>query len=193
MDPYLALLELRCTPVDSLESPAKLLMSRNLRSALPATDKHLKPKVVKPSKALRQRSICQERQKKYYDRSARSLKSLSSGQKAHLQMPAGQWQPVVNERRPEDHSYIVETKDGGVYTRNRKYLMHHPSKLQNDGPDEVKSNQPNGDSVPQSPPKRHPMFTKSHPYVTRSGRVVKKSQHDLALIAIEITTKLLEQ
>ena len=52
--------------------------------------------------------------------------------------------------------------------------MHHSSKLQNDGPDEVKSNQPNGDSAPQSPPKQHPMFTKSHPYVTRSGRVVKE-------------------
>ena len=174
MDPYLALLELRCTLADSLESPAKLLMSRNLRSVLPATDSHLKPKVVKPSKVVGQRSICQQRQKKYYDRSARPLKSLSSGQKAHLQMPTGQWQPVVNERRPEDRSYIVETKDGGMYRRNRKCLMHNPSKLQNDGPDKVKSNQPNEDSVPQSPPKRHPMFTKSHPYVTRCGRVVNE-------------------
>ena len=61
MDLYLALLEPRCTPVDSLESPAKLLMSQNLRSVVPATDTHLKPKVVKPSKAVRQGSICQDR------------------------------------------------------------------------------------------------------------------------------------
>ena len=63
-DPYLALLELRCTPVNSLESPAKLLMSRNLRLVLPATDTHWKPKVLKPSKVINQRSMCQERQKK---------------------------------------------------------------------------------------------------------------------------------
>ena len=156
MDPYLALLELRCTPVDSLESPAKVLMSRNLRSVLPATDSHLKPKVVKPSKVVGQRSICQQRQKKYYDRTARPLKQLSSGQKAHLQIPTGQWQPViVKQKRPEDRSYIVETKDGGLYRRNRKQIIH-------------------GHLLPQSPPKQHPVDTKSHPYVTRSGRVVKE-------------------
>ena len=173
MDPYLALLELRCLLVDCLESPAKLLMSRNLRSVLPATNSHLKPKVVKPYKVVGQRSICQQRQKKYYDRTARPLKQLSSGQKAHLQMPTGQWQPV-KQKRPEDRSYIVETKDGGLYRRNIKQIIHHPSQLQKDGTDEVKTSQPNGDLVSQSPPKQHPVDTKSHPYVTRSGRVVKE-------------------
>lgn len=38
-DPYLSLLEYRKAPVDNLKSPAQLLMSRRLRSILPATPK----------------------------------------------------------------------------------------------------------------------------------------------------------
>ena len=41
-DPYLAMLNVRNTPVDGLASPAQLLMNRRLRSNLPVTHKQLK-------------------------------------------------------------------------------------------------------------------------------------------------------
>ena len=46
--PYLSLLELRSTPVDGLASPAQLSMSRRLRSAIPCSEKHLRPVVINP-------------------------------------------------------------------------------------------------------------------------------------------------
>ena len=45
-DPYLSMLQYRNTPIDNLGSPAQLLMNRRLRSKLPVTQKHLKPKVI---------------------------------------------------------------------------------------------------------------------------------------------------
>ena len=48
-DPYLSLLELRNTPVDGLAIPAKLSMSRRLRSLIPCTEKHLRPVVINPA------------------------------------------------------------------------------------------------------------------------------------------------
>ena len=45
-DPYLAILENRNTPVDGFTSPAQLLMSRNLRSTIPALPTHFKPDIV---------------------------------------------------------------------------------------------------------------------------------------------------
>ncbi|KAI4880495.1 hypothetical protein NFI96_000640, partial [Prochilodus magdalenae] len=46
IDHYLGLLEHRNTPVDNLNSPAQLLMSRRLRSILPTTAKQLQPQVA---------------------------------------------------------------------------------------------------------------------------------------------------
>ncbi|XP_044174393.1 uncharacterized protein K02A2.6-like [Acropora millepora] len=50
-DSYLSLLEYSNNPVDSLATPAKLLMSRHLRSILPTTSNHLRPSVVHPDLA----------------------------------------------------------------------------------------------------------------------------------------------
>ena len=45
-DPYLSLLEYRNTIIDSIATPAQLLMSRRLRSVLPITPKQLTPKTI---------------------------------------------------------------------------------------------------------------------------------------------------
>ena len=45
-DPYLAILESRNTSVDALASPAKLLMSRNLRFTIQSLPQDFKPKVI---------------------------------------------------------------------------------------------------------------------------------------------------
>ena len=44
-DPYISILEYRNSPLSCGKSPAQLLMSRELRSILPLTSGHLKPKV----------------------------------------------------------------------------------------------------------------------------------------------------
>ena len=66
-EPYLAFLEYRNTPVDNLASPAQLLMSRELKSMLPAHPKLHKPKLV-PSAQFKEaryyqigRASCRER------------------------------------------------------------------------------------------------------------------------------------
>ena len=47
LDPLLAFLQYRNTPINNIGSPAALLMSRKLRSVLPPTRQSLKPKVKK--------------------------------------------------------------------------------------------------------------------------------------------------
>ena len=42
----MGLLESRSTPVDGFESPAKFLMSRKLRSTIPALPEHFKPEGI---------------------------------------------------------------------------------------------------------------------------------------------------
>ena len=61
-DPYLSLLEYRNTPVDNLKSPAQLLMSRRLRSILPATAKHLQPQIASQQAVHERREVCQHKQ-----------------------------------------------------------------------------------------------------------------------------------
>ena len=78
-DPYLSLLELRNTPVDRLASPAQLSMLRRLRSAIPCTEKHLRPVVINPEQTEEAFERKQKIEKLYYDRSARPLPQLHEG------------------------------------------------------------------------------------------------------------------
>ena len=73
-DPYVALLQYRNTPVAGCEySPAQMLFSRSLRTKLPVAAEHLIPEVVAPRDQLCERQF---QQKKYYDRSTRTLPPL---------------------------------------------------------------------------------------------------------------------
>lgn len=80
-DPYISLLEYRNTPTD-VESPAKLLMSRQLRSILPITKNQLKPKVVPDDITRQKRKITQNRQKTYFDIGSRKLSRFVSRTKS---------------------------------------------------------------------------------------------------------------
>lgn len=74
-DPYLAFLEYRNTPVDNFKTPSQLLMSRRLRSILPCTHQQLKPKVASCQSTHAKRVLCQNNQKRYYNRSSKPLNS----------------------------------------------------------------------------------------------------------------------
>ncbi|XP_062576257.1 uncharacterized protein K02A2.6-like [Saccostrea cucullata] len=78
-DPYLAILEYRNTATD-IESPAKLLMSRGLRSILPVTKRQLRPKTVKPRDVVKDRKEAERRQQYYFNRSAPDQPKISMGQ-----------------------------------------------------------------------------------------------------------------
>ena len=122
-DPYIALLEYRNTPVCGLPfSPAQMLMSRRLRSKLPATANHLQPAVVHAKPMLQEQ---QRKQKKYYDRGARHLKPLKPGDSVHIRH-GKLWKPaVIVKRHLHPRSYIVSC-DGAQYRRNRRHILHTP-------------------------------------------------------------------
>lgn len=78
-DPYLALLDYRNTPTQSLESsPVQRLMSRRTKSLLPPTKALLRPRVVK--NVVEKIKTRQLSSKKYYDRRTRYLAELRRGE-----------------------------------------------------------------------------------------------------------------
>ncbi|XP_036345473.1 uncharacterized protein K02A2.6-like [Rhagoletis pomonella] len=78
-DVWLAVLNYRNTPNAIGSSPAQRLMSRRLRSAIPAHPKKLLPEAQKNvhDRIMRKRQIA----KSYYDRNAKTLPHLEGGKK----------------------------------------------------------------------------------------------------------------
>ena len=118
-DVYLALLEYRNTPIDRLGSPSQLLMSRELRSILPVRTKQLHPRVIKQKTIKSQLTRKQDRQKKFYDASSKSLQPLRINQKVRMQQMDGTWIPAKVHQYNGNRSYTVKTKEGNEYRRNR--------------------------------------------------------------------------
>ena len=113
-DPYIALLELRNTPVSGLkESHAQLLLSHMLKSKLPATASLLKPQVV--HNAYHKLKECRDKQKLYYDRNAKPLPEIQSHETVRIQMGKS-WEPAtVTAQHTTPRLYIVSTPDNSKY------------------------------------------------------------------------------
>lgn len=126
-DPYLSLLNLRSTPLEDIRaSPAQLLMGRRVRTRLPTTPQMLKPCMISDTvhQPLETR---QQKQKGYFDHGARELQKLLKqkqiGDSVRI-WKNGSWNPAqVTELSDQPRSYVVQTPDGQVYRRNRKFLM----------------------------------------------------------------------
>ena len=83
-DIYLALLELRYTPVnEQLGSPAQRLMGRCTKTLLPTSSRSLIPQTIKPE-IVRNQLKRQDKQKQYYDQHAKQLPELKKGDKVRL-------------------------------------------------------------------------------------------------------------
>ncbi|KAK7885968.1 hypothetical protein WMY93_025589 [Mugilogobius chulae] len=122
-DPYIGLLEYRNTPVDNLKSPAQLLMSRRLRSILPATASQLQPKVTPQRIVKQRREACQHRQQLYYNRSAKTLPLLPAGAPIRFRQEDGSWRPAtVTQPAHTERSYHIQTEEGQTFRRNRRHL-----------------------------------------------------------------------
>lgn len=169
-DPYLALLEYRNTPVDNFKTPSQLLMSRRLRSILPCTHQQLKPKVASCQSTHAKRVLCQNNQKRYYNRSSKPLSTLHVGQRIRFQ-ENGCWKPAVVVKAADTaRSYHIQTPDGAEYRRNRRHLMNtketSPDQASNISSDQCTPEKT--DCIPQTP-----VTSEAVTYYTRSGRQVK--------------------
>ena len=123
-NPLIAILEYRTSPVDNLASPAQLLMGRQLRSNLPATHNYLTPETIHPDVVKQVREKKQSEQQFYYNRTAHPLPELTENQNIHVQLNRGEnWvKAKVVEKHSTPRSYLIQTENGQVYRRNRKWL-----------------------------------------------------------------------
>ena len=119
-DPYLALLELRNTPLDGLESPVQLLYGRRTRTVLPIKPSLLKPEKVETNVPLVLNEKQQE-QKRYYDRNTKPLKP---GDQVRIRFDKKRWEPgFVENKCPEPRSSNIKTDLGSILRRNREHIL----------------------------------------------------------------------
>ena len=120
-DVSLALLELRNTPIAGMaESPAQLLMGRNLRSSLPMMPAQLSTPY---SQTCRQKlESRQVKQKLQYDKSAKLLPPLQANDVVRYLNGSSWAQATVIKQHSTPRSYIIKTANGTLLRRNRKHL-----------------------------------------------------------------------
>uniref|UniRef100_A0A3Q3E0D1 Integrase catalytic domain-containing protein n=1 Tax=Labrus bergylta TaxID=56723 RepID=A0A3Q3E0D1_9LABR len=150
-DQYLALLDYRTTPLESVGlSPAQLLMGRRPRNKLPSAQQLLMPRAYDPRKVKHQLDRCKASQKFYYDnsRASKHRLPLTPGEEVRMQPYPGNpnWSPEE-----------AEVLHCGLW---RKREMFPPTA--------------DNMMVPllEKPPDSGQMLT----YTTKSGRVVKPPQ-----------------
>ena len=125
-DPYMALLEIRNTPQQGMESsPAQRLHSRRTRTLLPTTAKLLAPR-GESYLEFDKRKIQEQKnaQAKQFNKTAKDLPCLEEGDIVRMQpfrLGKKEWDKATVVRRLDQRSYEVETPSG-VYRRNRVHL-----------------------------------------------------------------------
>ena len=125
-DPYLAILDYRNTPTQGIgSSPAQRLMSRRTKTLLPTTNQLLQPQARKQAEERAKLIERQQKQKWYYDRTAKDLKPLEKGDAVRMKpLRPGEkkWRKALVIEKRDQRSYTVATPDGGTYCRNRVHL-----------------------------------------------------------------------
>lgn len=116
-----ALLACRNTPRDNMGSPNQRMLSRSVRTSLPATNNQLKPKVIEnvPEKLKEAR----EKQKDYHDKISRAKPKPKIGEEVLVQHPKTRlWaKAVVTDHDSHPRSVIVKTAEG-TYRRNTSFI-----------------------------------------------------------------------
>lgn len=188
-DPFLALLELRNTPINgTLKSPNEILRGRKVRGIMPVQND--KP-VINDYKKIK--SLLENRQniqKCYYDKTAHYKKPVKIDDKVFVKTRANYplEQGTIIERCDRPRSYKIEFKNGRTLERNRRHLflggqddtnqiINQTSETNNNDGDlnnwkRLAENQSNDNPEQGGSTTSNDQRTNSD-MVTRSGRVVK--------------------
>ena len=122
-DPQLALLCYRSTPIDNhIPSPAELLYGRKIRTNLPAKNYSKNSDYdISDRFHMKQNQAAEQ----YNQHAGKELPELIPGMKVMLQKDdKSSWIPVtVQAKCPEPRSYLVQTPNGSVIRRNRRFLQ----------------------------------------------------------------------
>ena len=180
-DPELAMLCARTTPIDAhLPSPAELMFNRKIVGNLPIRIKNGEFSKYNSDHVKEQLQHRQNQQKEYHDKqNVKDLSPLVPGQHIRYQEHnSGKWVPAkVIEKCPQPRSYVIETPEGSTLRRNRNHLREVP--VNNPIPSSVQNIPSDNSEVLMG--QVEPSVTESThsyplPYVTRSGRKIKKPQ-----------------
>jgi hypothetical protein len=127
-DIYLALLDLRNTPAGGgIGSPVQRLMGRRTNTLIPTTKSLLQPQIIDPQQVYQNKQQSKRKQKEYYDWHTKDLPTLKVGEKVMIK-DNEKWKPAtILQIHPNPRSYIVETKEGNTYRRNRRHIIRNTS------------------------------------------------------------------
>ncbi|XP_045167174.2 uncharacterized protein K02A2.6-like [Mercenaria mercenaria] len=182
-DPYISLMEYRNTPLECGYTPAQLLMGRRTKSVVPVTEKLLEPKTVPPSLVVQKMLQAKEVQKRNFDKNSKPLCPLNVDDYVRIQM-GKTWEPGKITKKHDARSYSVVTEDGAIYRRNRQHLLKTNENFPHIDPMQLNiladpGNNYNGPQENYSASTGNDLTlsqTSQGPYITRSGRVVKKNE-----------------
>ena len=183
-DQYLALLNIRNVPTQGVDSsPAQRLFGRRTRTLLPTTQSLLKPRNPVNPESIHLRSN-QERQAKYYNRTARDLPILKPGDTVRMKPFAlGQksWDKAHVTKRLDERSYEVQSA-GTTFRRNRQHLVktRQPTQFEQSVRDQATPNETHDQqtssntrtSVAQTRPERTRLRPSPHRPLARQKNVI---------------------
>ena len=155
-------------------------MSRRLRASLPMMGKMLEPEV--PENTRVKLDHRQQKQKRNYDKAAKSLPELKPGDVVRYQR-GRLWKPaVVIGKHSTPCSYNIETGNGNTLRRNRRQLRKTsevPPSLTPDLDDFICEDDHSPETadgpspIDQPPVAPQPQMSRPTETRTRSGRVVR--------------------
>lgn len=127
---WMALLNYRNTPNKIGSSPNQRMFSRRTRALIPVKENKLDPRVEENvPEAIKNR---RENTARWYNQNTTKHPEMEEGQTVYFKLnPQKEWTPGRIKRQEKDRAYIVETKEGGEYVRNREHIK--PYETGNDG------------------------------------------------------------
>ena len=126
-DQYLAFLELRNTPrQDASISPTEIMLGRQTRSVIPSARKKEKNWNFQ---ATQQRQQRRDAVKRSYDKTAKTLSTLHTGQSVIFQFPdKREWRKGIINKQLGSRTYIIRA-NGAEYKRNRVHIRPDTSSI----------------------------------------------------------------
>lgn len=175
-DPFLALLEFRNTPSESLNlSPAQIMFGRRTRTTLPVASHLLGSVAGQQTQTALNRS--KTRQAKYYNRGSKAKPVLPEGQTVRFKVSddADEWQKGEIARALPYRAYQIRLPDGTTRRRTSKHVRFSPEDpiVLDDADTPAVSTTPAADTTPTDPSRQttdEPATSRAK--VTRSKRPV---------------------